>query len=123
MLYEVMQRQIIYLLGFVTYAVATFMIQSISTHAQLSVIDDSSPSLTHDITHVVDTENITNPLRNGSRFGIESPDGESHIGVIDIGEILTFGQAKNQTLRLIHNIINYILSFVALVVFVYLIYE
>jgi hypothetical protein len=86
-----------------------FVYHQIDVHAQLGVIDNSSPSITQDITKAVDTRNIQNPLRDGSYLAVKSPDGENEIGVIDIGKILTFGQAQNETLRLIRNIINYVL--------------
>ena len=93
------------------------------TLAQLSTIDNTSPSITQDITKVIDSSNLDNPIRQGSRLGIESPDGASMINVINVSEILGFEQAQNQTLWLLQNIINVLLSFTALVVLVYLIYE
>jgi hypothetical protein len=41
--------------------------------AQLSTIDNTSPSITQDITTVIDSSNLDNPIRQGSRFGIENP--------------------------------------------------
>jgi len=58
------------------------------TLAQLSTIDNTSPSITQDITKVIDSSNLDNPLRQGSRLIIESPDGESTINVINDSEIL-----------------------------------
>lgn len=118
-----MQRQIIYLLGFVTYGFIVIFSRQLDVHAQLSIIDNTSPTITQDLWKVVDTTDIQSPLRDGSFFGIKSPNGANSISVINIGKILNFWQAKNQTLQLVHNIINYLLSFVALIVFVYLIYE
>lgn len=118
-----MQRQIIYLLGLTLYAFFVFLFRQIDVHAQLGVIDNSSPSITQDLTKVVDTSNIDNPLRDGTYWGIQSPDGQSALNVINIGKILSFSQAQNQTLRLIQNIINYALSFLALITLVYLIFE
>ena len=93
------------------------------TLAQLSTIDNTSPSITQDISKVINSSNLDNPIRQGSRLGIESPDGESMINVINVSEILWFEQAQNQTLWLLQNIINVLLSFTALIVLVYLIYE
>lgn len=118
-----MQRQIIYLLWFVTYSFIVIFSRQLDVHAQLSIIDNTSPTITQDIHQVVDTSDIQSPLRDGSFFGIKSPNGQNSISVINIGKILTFWQAKNQTLNLIYNIINYLLWFTSLVVFVYLIYE
>jgi hypothetical protein len=58
------------------------------TLAQLSTIDNTSPSITQDITKVIDSSNLDNPIRQGSRLGIESPDGASMINVINVSEIL-----------------------------------
>lgn len=93
------------------------------TLAQLSTIDNTSPSITQDITKVIDSSNLDNPIRQWSRLIVESPDGESMINVINVSEILGFEQAQNQTLWLLQNIINVLLSFTALIVLVYLIYE
>ena len=93
------------------------------TLAQLSTIDNTSPSITQDITKVIDSSNLDNPIRQWSRLIVESPDGASMINVINVSEILWFEQAQNQTLWLLQNIINVLLSFTALIVLVYLIYE
>ena len=58
------------------------------TLAQLSTIDNTSPSITQDISKVINSSNLDNPIRQGSRLGIESPDGESMINVINVSEIL-----------------------------------
>lgn len=119
-----MQKSIIYLMGFVCYAAVVFVVRQTSTvYAGLPIFEDKPASITTSVSDVVDTSTITDPLRNGSRFGIESPDKSRKIKVIAIGEILSFSEAKNQTLKLVHNIINYALYFVALIVFVYLIYH
>lgn len=91
--------------------------------AQLSTIDNTSPSVTQSLNHVVDSTNISSPLRQWSRFIIESPDGNNFIGVMNISQIWWFDQAQNETLNLIRNIINIILSFTAVVVLVLLIIE
>jgi hypothetical protein len=93
------------------------------TFAQLSTIDNTSPTITQDITKVINSNDLDNPIRNWSRFGIESPDWSSTINVINVSEILWFEQAQNATLWLIQNIINILLSFTTLIVLIYLIYE
>ena len=93
------------------------------TWAQLSTIDHTSPSITQSINHVVDTNNITNPIRQWSLLPIKSPDGNNMLNVMNISQIWWFDQAQNETLSLIRNIINIILSFIALVVLVLLIIE
>lgn len=119
----IMQRQIIYLLGLTTYIFFVMMGREIDVHAQLGVIDNTSPSITQDLSKVVDTSDISNPMRDGAYFGIKSPDGQSEINVINIGKIISFSQAQNQTLRLVQNIINYVLWFTALIILVYMIIE
>lgn len=118
-----MQKQIIYLIWLTVYAFFAIVVREVNVYAQLGVIDNTSPSITQDIRHVVDSSQIENPLRDGAYFWITSPDGQNEVSVINIGKIISFTQAQDQTLRLIQNIINYILSFTALVVFVYLIIE
>ncbi len=89
----------------------------------LGYFDDSSHSVTHSISDVVQTSDITQPFRDGAYLPVQSPDGMHSIDVINLGRIVSFDEAQNQTLRLIKNIINYILSFAIFVVFVFMIYE
>lgn len=90
----------------------------------LSYFDNQSPSLTTNLQDVVQTSDITEPFRDGTYLPVESPDGTHSTDVIiNIGRILSFDEAQNQTLRLIKNIINYALSFVMLIVFLFLLYE
>lgn len=91
--------------------------------AQLSTIDNTSPSITQDLSKALNSADLDNPIRQWSRFAIESPDGSSLINVINGTTIMGFDQAQNQTLQLIQNIINVLLSFTALIVLIYLIYE
>lgn len=105
------------LLGSVLYASTS------NTFAQLSTIDSTSPSITQDINKAFNSADLDNPIRKWSRLAIESPDGASLINVINTSEIMGFEQAQNQTLQLIQNIINVLLSFTALIVLIYLIYE
>ncbi len=110
------QRYIISILGIV-------LLWSSFSMAQLSTIDNTSPSITQSINQVLDTNDITNPLRQWSLFAIKSPDGNYFLNVMNISQIRWFDQAQNETLDLIRNIINIILSFVAVVVLVLLIFE
>ena len=105
---------------FITMIWYSILSMSAVTFAQLSTIDHTSPSITQSIDHVVDTNNISNPLRQGTRFFIESPDGNNILDVMNISEIRWFDQAQNETLHLIRNIINIILSFTAVVVLILL---
>ena len=91
--------------------------------AQLSTIDNTSPSITQSVDQVVNTVGITNPIRQWSLLGIKSPDGLNMIDVLNISQIWGFDQAQNETLSIIRNIINIILSFVSLVVLILLIIE
>lgn len=91
--------------------------------AQLSTIDNTSPSITQSVDQVLNTTDITNPLRQGSLFWIRSPDGTHFINVMNISQIWGFDQAQNETLILIRNIINILLSFVWLIVLVLFIIE
>lgn len=91
--------------------------------AQLSTIDNTSPSITQSVDQVINTVGITNPIRQGSLLGIKSPDGLNMIDVLNVSQIWGFDQAQNETLWIIRNIINIILSFVSLVVLVLLIFE
>ena len=91
--------------------------------AQLSTIDNTSPSITQDITRVIDTSDLDNPIRKWSRLIVESPDGADSIDIISISKILNFSDAQSQVLWLVQNIVNILLSFISLIVFVYLIYE
>lgn len=93
------------------------------TSAQLSTIDSTSPSITQSVDQALNTSDITNPLRQGSLFGIKSPDGTHMINVINISQIWWFDEAQNETLIIIRNIINILLSFVWLIVLVLFIIE
>ena len=93
-----------------------------NTFGQLSTIDNTSPSITQNVSQVFDTSSINNPLRQGSRFAIESPDQTSLINIIN-DNINWFDQAQNDTLWLIKNIINILLGFLSLIILIYLIYE
>ena len=102
---------------------STIFLTTSNTLAQLSTIDNTSPSITQDLSKALNSSDLDNPIRQWSRFAIESPDWSSLINVINASEIMWFDQAQNQTLQLIHNIINVLLSFTALIVLIYLIYE
>jgi hypothetical protein len=119
-----MKKSIIwYIVTWIILVVSSIVFLQDHTFAQLSTIDNTSPTITQDITKVIDSTDLDNPLRKWSRFGIESPDWSSVINVINVSEILWFDQAQNATLWLIQNIINILLSFTTLIVLIYLIYE
>lgn len=119
-----MKKSIIwYIVAWIILVLSSIVFLQDHTFAQLSTIDNTSPTITQDITKVIDSTDLDNPLRKWSRFGIESPDGSSVINVINVSEILWFDQAQNATLWLIQNIINILLSFTTLIVLIYLIYE
>lgn len=93
-------------------------------HAQLSTIDNTSPSITQSLEHVVDTTHIKDPLREGSMIGIKSPNGTKMVqNLLHTEKITWFDQAKHETLLFIKKIINIILGFVATVVFFLLLVE
>lgn len=91
--------------------------------AQLSTIDNTSPSITQDINHVISSSHIDNPLRQGSLFGAQSPDWQDELNILNVGDILWFDQAQNNVLMLIRSILNVLLSFVSLIVLIYLLFE
>lgn len=91
--------------------------------AQLSTIHNTSPSVTQSLDKAINSSQITNPIRQGAHFVVESPDGNHHLNVMNTWEIDEFTQAQTQTLDLVRNIINILLSFTALVVLVLLIIE
>jgi hypothetical protein len=95
-----------------------------NTFAQLSTIDNTSPSITQDLSKIIDSKDLNNPLRQGSRLIVESPidPTNNYINILS-DEIQNFTQAETFTLDLIKNIINILLWFISLIVTIYLIYE
>ncbi len=92
--------------------------------AQLSTIDNTSPSITQDLSKAIDSSNLDNPLRQWSRLIVESPIDPTNNYINILGdEIQSFTQAQTSTLGLVQNIINILLSFTSLIVLIYLIYE
>lgn len=113
-----MKKYLLWLFG------SSIILLSGSIFAQLSIFDQTSPSLTQQLDQVLNTSEITgNPIRHWSRFFIASPDGNRRINVMSIGEILSFWEAEDATLQLIKTIINTLLAFIGLVVLVLLIYQ
>lgn len=112
------------MIAFCIASMAIIFFRGSEIYAQwLSYFDTTSPSVTNNIHDVVQTDDITHPFRDGTYLPIQSPDGNHSISVINVGQIFSFQEAENQTLRLIKNIINYVLSFASLVVFLFLLYE
>ena len=83
-----------------------------NTFAQLSTIDNTSPSITQDLSKVIDSKDLDNPLRQGSRLIVESPidPSNNYINILS-DDIQNFTQAETFSLDLIKNIINILLSF------------
>jgi len=76
------------------------------------------------ITNIIDTNNIENPIREWIYMVINDGEWEQDVKwVLDIGEIETHAEAKSSVLNIIKNIINYALAMVSLVALVYLIYH
>lgn len=95
-----------------------------SVSAQLQYIDTSSPNYTQNINNVVDADNLTDgqPLRDGAYLPVQSPDQTQSIGIIEQGEIQTYGQGQDATLLFVRSLVNYFLGFlgiIALILFMY----
>lgn len=76
---------------------------------------------------VIRTDDIKDPLRDGTYTAIQGSDGwqgskDSVIWVINIGQILTTRDAQSKTIQLIQNIINYALWMLSFVSLIYLLY-
>ncbi len=115
-----MHRQIIYLLGLLVYICGFFLFHKITVNAQYDTLERS---VNQNLNQAIDTTKIQNPIRDGAEIGIKSPDGENGIQLINVGKLLSFQQSKNQTIILVSRMINYLLGFVSLIVFVYFIFE
>lgn len=77
---------------------------------------------------VLDTQGINDPIREGAFQVIDTDPNVSGtgelMGIIGTNEpISDFGTAKNRTMQVVKNIINYTLGFLALVALIYLIYN
>ena len=71
-------------------------------HAQLSYIDNTSPSITQDISKVVRTDDMTNPIRDGAYMPIQSADGTKRLPIATKTKLTTFAQSKLQTFTLLY---------------------
>ncbi len=82
---------------------------------------------TRDPQRIIKTDDIGDPLRDGTYAAIQWKNGwenanESVLWVINIGQIFSAQDAQSQTIQLIQNIINYALGFLSFIAFVYLLY-
>lgn len=94
--------------------------------AALQVPGTENFILNEDPQHVVDTQGINDPIRDGA-FGLINSDGTASGQIQGIlwvdAQISDHATAQNQTLQVVKNIINYVLGFLALVALMYLIYN
>jgi hypothetical protein len=97
------------------------------TTAQLSTPDINTSILNPDPNKVINTSNITDPIRDGSFRIINEGDNQNLVNNVLNNqvnqEITDYDTAKNRTLDIIRRIINYILGLVALTALIYLIYH
>lgn len=86
-------------------------------------VPGSATIYTEEQTQVISADELSNPIREGAFFVVNSWD--SGIGGIisSDNEIQTHETAKLQTLNIIRNIVNYALGLVSLVALIYLIYH
>lgn len=94
-------------------------------YAQMIVPDSENYILNENDQQVLNTENITDPLRNGA-YNIINPVSWTGVlsGVIWVGDQISSHQnAQNKVMDVIKNMINYALWMLALVALVYLIYH
>lgn len=99
----------------------------ISVYGQLSIFDNSSPTINNTLDNVLDTSNINDPLRDGSRVIVQSSDnngGEQWaLNFLNIKTITQFSDAHHETLNIIRNILNAVLYFISFVTLILLIIE
>lgn len=95
-------------------------------YAQMVVPDSQNYILNENDQQVLDTKNISDPLRDGAYNAIE-PQGwgtGTLSGIAGIGDkISTHQNAQTKTMNVIKNIINYALWTIGLVALVYLLYH
>lgn len=93
-------------------------------YAQMIVPDSQNYILNENDQQVLNTQNISDPLRQGA-YNVISPEGSwALIGVVGVGEqISTHQNAQNKVMIVVKNIINYALWMVTLIALVYLIYH
>lgn len=98
-----------------------------SSSMALQIPGAKSTIYNENINEAINTDNIDDPLRDGSYMIIdnektrESNDADLDVGgIVNIGEITEHNQAKESVLNIIKNIINYALGLAWLVALVYL---
>lgn len=84
--------------------------------------------LTEHPQQVLDTQGINDPIRDGAFWIVDSNGADEGSGELQgiiwpNDQIFDHNTAKNHTLQLIKNIVNYVLGFLALVALSYLIYN
>lgn len=84
--------------------------------------------LTEDSQQVLDTQGINDPIRDGAFLVIDTDPNSSGSGelggILGVDDPITdHATAKNKTLQLVKNIINYLLTFLAVIALIYLIYN
>ncbi|MFA5748245.1 MAG: hypothetical protein WC872_04020 [Candidatus Absconditabacterales bacterium] len=74
---------------------------------------------------VLDTNGINDPIRDGAYKIVNAEDGKNKLeGIVSVdNQIGAHEMAKNKTLNLVKNIINYFLGLLALITLIYLIYH
>lgn len=94
-------------------------------YAQMIVPDSENYILNENDQQVLNTENISDPLRDGAYNIIQPSEWVWALsGVVGVGDKISSHQnAQSKTMTVIKNIINYALWLVALVALVYLIYH
>lgn len=94
-------------------------------YAQMIVPSSENYILNENDQQVLNTEWIQDPLRDGAYQIIDPSTGTGQLSwVVGVGDkISSYEVAKNKTMQVIKNIINYALWFLALIALVYLIYH
>ena len=94
-------------------------------YAQMIVPSSENYIFNENDQQVINTEGIQDPLRDGAYQMIDPSTWTGQLeGVVGVGDkISTHETAKNKTIQVIKNIINYALWLLALIALVYLIYH
>ncbi len=94
-------------------------------YAQMIVPSSENYIFNENEQQVINTEGIQDPLRDGAYQMIDPATWDGQLsGVVGVGDKISSHEvAKNKTMQVIKNIINYALWFLALIALVYLIYH
>lgn len=84
---------------------------------------DDSPSITQSIKSVININAITDPLRQGAQFVVQSPDGGSSVGLYKTDNVPTYKETEDNVVETIKTAVNIALGFVTLLVLLLLIIE